>query len=106
MKKIADNKFFVALPISLGILAWITFILYCYRINHASYGSIQIISAGLLLSFAGIIISIITRENKNIYSTLWKAGLITCIPSFVVCFFMVSIFVLFAISLSYGEWID
>ena len=88
------SKKLIALPLILGIASFFTFALYyysanhapyTYSANHAPYTYIDIILVEPILSFIGVIISIITRRSRKMYPTLWTCGLITCLFGFIVC---------------------
>ena len=73
------SKKLMALPLILGISSFFTSALYLYSANHAPYTYIDIILVGPILSFIGVIISIITRKIRKQYPTLWPGGLVICL---------------------------
>ena len=79
------SKKLMALPLILGISSFCTFALYYYSANHAPYTYIDIIRVGPILSFIGVIVSIITRRSRKLYPTLWTSGLVVCLFSLVIC---------------------
>ncbi len=62
-----------------------TFALYYYSANHAPYSYIDIICVGPILSFIGVIVSIVTRRSRKLYPMLWTSGLIVCLLSLIIC---------------------
>ena len=69
------SKKLMLLPLILGISSFFTFALYYYSANHAPYAYTDIIIVGPILSFIGVIISIVTRKSRKLYPTLWTSGL-------------------------------
>lgn len=71
------NKKLMVLPLILGISSFCTFALYFYSANHAPYTYTDIILVGPILSFIGVIVSIITRRSRKLSgktklkSSLW-----------------------------------
>lgn len=72
------SKKLMLLPLILGISSFFTFTLYYYSANHAPYAYTDIIIVGSILSFIGVIISIVTRKSRKLYPTLWTSGLVIC----------------------------
>lgn len=89
------NKILIVLPLILGVISLFTFGLYLYSANHAPYTYTDIILAGPVFSFIGVIISFITRKNRKIHPALWTYGLITCLFGFMVCILIIIILILF-----------
>ena len=85
--KISENKIFIATPLILGALSLFAFAIYFYSANHALYTYTDVIIAGPILSFIGVIISFITRESRKTYPTLWIC--------FIICVMVILIFVMF-----------
>ena len=61
------NKKLMVLPLILGISSFCTFALYFYSANHAPYTYTDIILVGPILSFIGVIVTIITRRSRKLY---------------------------------------
>ena len=87
-KKQASKKLMV-LPLILGISSFCTFAVYYYSANHALYSYIDIICVGPILSFIGVIVSIVTRRSRKLYSMLWTSGLIVCLLSLIICVLLI-----------------
>ena len=98
------NKKLVVLPLILGISSFCTFALYFYSANHAPYTYTDIILVGPILSFIGVIVSIITRSRK-LYPTLWTSGLIVCLFSLVVCVLIIILLIAIMAAAFNGNWI-
>lgn len=98
------SKILIAVPFILGIASFLTFALYFYSANHAPYTYIDIILAGPVLSFIGVIISIITRRSRKTHPTLWTCGLITCIFGFIVCVLIVVLLIMIIVAAFNGTW--
>ena len=62
--KISENKIFIATPLILGALSLFAFAIYFYSANHALYTYTDVIIAGPILSFIGVIISL-SREKAE-----------------------------------------
>lgn len=92
--KISENKIFIAAPLILGALSLFSFALYFYSANHAPK-YIDVIIAGPILSFVGVIISFITRKSRKTYPTLWICGLFACSFGFIICVMVILILVMF-----------
>lgn len=105
MDRIKRNKFLVASPLLLGIVSIITFVIYFYSANHAPYSYTGVIFAGPIFSLAGVVISIITRKSRKTHPTLWTMGMIVCIPSFLICFFVILLLAWIAMSMFNGTWL-
>lgn len=93
--KISENKIFIAAPLILGALSLFAFAIYFYSANHAPYTYTDVIIAGPILSFIGVIISFITRESRKAYPTLWICGLAACTFGFIICVMVILILVMF-----------
>ena len=89
------NKKLMVLPLILGISSFCTFALYFYSANHAPYTYTDVIIAGPILSFVGVIISFITRESRKTCPTLWICGLAACSFGFIICVMVILILVMF-----------
>lgn len=87
-EKISDNKILISMPLILGILSLLSFVLYYYSCHHAPYKYISVILLGPVFSFAGMVISIITRKSRNTFPTLWISGVISCLFGFIICVFI------------------
>lgn len=96
--KTSESKIFIAAPLILGALSLLAFALYFYSANHAPYTSYtytDVIIAGPILSFIGVIISYITRESRKAYPTLWICGLFACSFGFIICVMVILILIVF-----------
>ena len=93
--KISENKIFIATPLILGALSLFAFAIYFYSANHAPYTYTDVIIAGSILSFVGVIISFITRESRKTYPTLWICGLAACLFGFIICVMVILILIVF-----------
>lgn len=93
--QISTKKIFIAMPLVLGMLSLLSFMLYFYSANHAPYTYVGIIIVGPIFSFIGMIISIITRRSRKMYPTLWICGVISCIFGFIICILIFIILLLF-----------
>ena len=103
-RKPASKKLMV-LPLILGITSFFTFALYYYSANHAPYTYIDIIIVGPVLSFIGVIISIITRRSRNLYPTLWASGLMVCLFGFIICIMIIVLLIMVMVAAYNGNWI-
>lgn len=103
--RISKNKILIAMPLILGISSFLTFALYYYSANHAPYTYTNIIVAGPILSFFGVIISILTRKNRKMYPTLWICGLITCLFGFIVCVLIILLLIMIMAAAFNGTWL-
>ena len=92
-EKISTNKILASTSLVFGILSLFSFVLYFYSANHAPYTYIDVIFLGPLWSFIGIVISIITRKSRKIYSALWISGIISCMLGFIVCMLVFSMLI-------------
>lgn len=99
------NKILIAVPLILGISSFLTFALYYYSANHAPYTYTNIIVAGPILSFFGVIISILTRKIRKMYPTLWICGLITCLFGFIVCVLIILLLIMIMAAAFNGTWL-
>lgn len=99
------SKKLIALPFILGIASFFTFALYYYSANHAPYTYIDIIVVGPVLSFIGVIISIITRKSRKMYPTLWTCGLVICLFGFIVCVLIIVLLIMIMVAAFNGTWI-
>ena len=100
------NKKLMVLPLILGISSFCTFALYFYSANHAPYTYTDIILVGPILSFIGVIVSIITRRSRKLYPTLlWTSGLIVCLFSLVVCVLIIILLIAIMAAAFNGNWI-
>ena len=98
------SKKLMMLPLILGISSFCIFALYFYSANHAPYTYINIILVGPILSFIGVIISIITRRSRKLYPTLWTSGLIVCLFSFVICVLIIILLIAIMAAAFNGNW--
>lgn len=99
------NKILIAVPLILGISSFLTFALYYYSANHAPYTYTNIIVAGPILSFFGVIISILTRKSRKMYPTLWICGLITYLFGFIVCVLIILLLIMIMAAAFNGTWL-
>ena len=76
-----------------------------YSANHAPYTYIDIILVGPILSFIGVIISIITRKSRKLYPTLWTSGLMVCLFGFIICVLIIVLLIMVMIAAYNGNWI-
>lgn len=93
--RISENKIFIATPLILGALSLFAFAIYFYSANHAPYTYTDVIIAGPILSFIGVIISFITRESRKACPTLWICGLFACLFGFIICVMVILILIVF-----------
>ena len=93
--KTSESKIFIAAPLILDALSLFAFTLYFYSANHAPYTYTDVIIAGPILSFIGVIISFITRESRKAYPTLWICGLFACSFGFIICVMVILILMMF-----------
>lgn len=103
--KRSTRKKWMVLSLILGISSFGTFALYFYSANHAPYTYIDIIVAGPILSFIGVIISIFTRKSRKLYPTLWASGLIVCLISLVICVLIILLLIVIMAAAFNGKWI-
>lgn len=103
--KTPTSKILILIPLILGIISFLTFVLYFYSANYASYTYIDIILVGPVLSFIGVIISIITRQSRKTHSMLWTCGLITCLFGFIVCVLIVVLLIMIMVVAFNGTWL-
>ena len=93
------------LPLILGIFSFFTFALYYYSANHAPYSYVDIILVGPVLSFIGVIISIITRRSRKLYPALWAGGLTVCLFGFIICVLIIVLLIMVMIAAYNGTWL-
>lgn len=93
-----------ALPLIFGIGSFLAFALYLYSANHAPYTFIDVILPGPVLSFAGVIVSIITRKSRQTYPTLWTCGFIICLLGFTVCVLIIVVLAAILNAIYNGTW--
>lgn len=101
----AANKILIAAPLILGISSFLAFALYFYSANHAPYTYTSIIFAGPILSFIGVIISILTRRSIKTYPTLWICGFISCLFGFIVCVLIIVLLITIMAAAFNGTWL-
>lgn len=99
------SKKLIALPLILGITSFLTFAFYYYSANHAPYTYIDIILVGPVLSFIGMIISIITRKSRKMYPTLWTCRLITCLFGFIICALIIVLLIMIMVAAFNETWL-
>ena len=95
----------MVLPLILGIASFGTFAIYFYSANHAPYTYIDVIVAGPILSFIGVIISVFTRKSRKLYPTLWTSGLIVCLFGLVICVLIIILLMLILAAMYSGNWL-
>jgi hypothetical protein len=98
-------KILIPLPLILGIASFFTFAIYFYSANHAPYKYTDIILAGPVLSFAGIMISIITRKSRKQYPALWTSGLLVCLFSLFICACIILLLIMIMAAAFNGTWL-
>jgi len=103
-KRQASKKLMV-LPLILGISSFCTFAVYYYSANHALYSYIDIICVGPILSFIGVIISIVTRKSRKLYPTLWTSGLVICLFGFIICVLTIILLIMIMAAAFNGTWL-
>ena len=99
------GKIWIMMPLILGILSFLSFAVYRYSANHAPYTYTDIILAGPVCSFIGVMISIVTRRGRNRYPALWWCGLITCACGFIVCVLVILLLLMVMIAAVHGTWL-
>ncbi len=104
MEQKTSHKIILALPLMLGILSLLAFLIYFYSANHAPYNYTQVILVGPIFSLAGIVISIFTRKSRTICPVLWRSGLIICSCSLALCLLIIALLVCLAASMLSGDW--
>lgn len=87
------KKLILAMPLLLGLLSVISFIIYMYSANHAPYSYTDIIIVGPICSLAGMILSIVNRKSRITNETLWVSGIITCSLGLILCLFILIVLV-------------
>lgn len=100
-----DGKSLIALPLILGIVSIFTFDIYYYSANHAPYKYTYMIFIGPVLSFVGVIISIITRKSRKQYPALWTSGLFVCLCGFIVCVCIILLLIAIIVAAFNGTWL-
>jgi hypothetical protein len=103
--KRSSMKTLIALPLILGIASFLTFAIYYYSANHAPYQYTDVILAGPVLSFIGIIILIITRKSRKQYPTLWAGGLFVCLLGFLICVCIIALLIAIMVAAFNGTWL-
>ena len=99
------SKKLMLLPLILGISSFFTFALYYYSANHAPYAYTDIIIVGPILSFIGVIISIVTRKSRKLYPTLWTSGLVICLFGFIICVLIIILLIMIMSAAFNGTWL-
>ena len=99
------SKKMIVLPLIMGISSFFTFTLYFYSANHAPYTYTDIILVGPILSFIGVIISIITRKSRKLYPTLWTSGLVICLFGFIICVLIIVLLIMTMAAAFSGTWL-
>ena len=99
------SKKLTLLPLILGISSFFTFALYYYSANHAPYAYTDIIIVGPILSFIGVIISIVTRKSRKLYPTLWTSGLVICLFGFIICVLIIILLIMIMSAAFNGTWL-
>ena len=99
------SKKLMLLPLILGITSFFTFALYYYSANHAPYAYTDIIIVGPILSFIGVIISIVTRKSRKLYPTLWTSGLVICLFGFIICVLIIVLLIMIMAAAFNGTWL-
>jgi hypothetical protein len=89
-----------ALPLILGIASLLAFAVYFYSANHAPYRYTDIIVVGPVLAFLGVIISILTREQRKQSPVLWVSGLLVCAVGILICIGILILLIAFAAAMS------
>jgi hypothetical protein len=95
----------LALPLCLGLGSFLVFAVYFYSANHGPYRYIDCILAGPVLSFAGVVISMLTRKRRNECPTLWTSGLVVCLCGFVGCVLVVLLLIWVMAAAFSGNWL-
>jgi peptidoglycan/LPS O-acetylase OafA/YrhL len=98
-------KTLIALPLILGVASFVSFAIYFYSANHAPYKYIDIILVGPVLSFVGMIISIMTRKSRKQYPTLWISGLLACLFGFIICVCIILLLIMIMAAAFNGTWL-
>jgi hypothetical protein len=98
-------KTLIALPLILGMASFFAFAIYYYSANHAPYKYTNMIFVGPVLSFVGIIISIITRKSRKQYPTLWFSGLFVCLFGFIICVCIILLLIAIMAAAFNGTWL-
>lgn len=88
------KKLILAMPLLLGLLSVISFIIYMYSANHAPYSYTYIIIVGPICSLAGVIFSIVNRKSRITNETLWVSGLIACSLGLILSLFILIVLLL------------
>lgn len=99
------DKILIAVSLLLGLSSFLTFALYFYSANYGTYTYTNIIVAGPILSFIGMIISILTRRSRKKHSMLWMCGFITCLFGFIVCVFIIVLLTMIMVEAFDGTWL-
>jgi hypothetical protein len=95
----------IALPLILGIASFAAFAVYYYSANHAPYQYTDVIIAGPVLSFVGVVISVITRKSRTQSPTLWFSGLFICLFGFAVCVCVIFLLMMVMVAAWNGTWL-
>ena len=93
------------MPLLLGIASVCVFALYRYSANHAPYTYTGCIFAGPVLSFAGGVISVITRRSRKSHPALWTWGLIVCLLGVAGCVLVLVLVGLILAAALNGTWL-
>ena len=93
--RMLQSKPWIALPLFLGALSFLSFALYFYSANHAPYSYTDCILAGPVFSLIGMIFSFLTRKSRKAYPNLWICGLIACSLGFILCALILAILIFF-----------
>ena len=99
------KRVILAMPLLLGLLSVISFVIYMYSANHAPYSYTDIIIVGPICSLAGMILSIANRKSRTTNETLWVSGIIACSLGLILCLFILIVLVAIGIAMLKGDWI-
>ncbi len=105
MKHKTFHMVLLAMPLVLGALSLLSFVLYYYSANHPPYTFTKVIAAGPVLALAGLVITFITRKSRKEHPGLWVSGLVVCSLGFVICAALLALLAAIVAAMLRGDWL-
>ncbi len=105
MKHKTFHMVLLAMPLVLGALSLLSFVLYYYSANHPPYTFTKVIATGPVLALAGLVITFITRKSRKEHPGLWVSGLVVCSLGFVICAALLALLAAIVAAMLRGDWL-
>ena len=105
MKKPSENLIMIFIPLIMGLLSLLFFVIYLWGANHAPYHHIDVIIFSPICSVIGVIFTIITRKSRNRYPMIWLSGLVLCLLGLAICILVFLLLASIMIAAFNGEWL-